>query len=161
MVAFPGSSAGKESSCNAGDPSSISGLGVSAGEEIGSPLQYFWASLVAQTVKNPPAMGKTCVWSLGQEDPLEKGKATHSSILAWRIPWTEEPGRLQSTELQSWTRLRDFHLWLLDNAVLVSKVQQNESATHTHISPPFWTSVPFRSPQCIQQSPLCYTVCTH
>ena len=94
MVAFPGSSAGKESSCNAGDPSSISGLGVSAGEEIGSPLQYFWASLVAQTVKNPPVMGETCVWSLGREDPLEKGKATHSSILAWRIPWTEEPGRL-------------------------------------------------------------------
>ena len=61
------------------------------------------ASLVAQLVKNPPAMGETCVWSLGREDPLEKGKATHSSILAWRIPWTEEPGRLQSMELQSWT----------------------------------------------------------
>ena len=92
MVAFPGSSAGKESSCNAGDPSSISGLGVSAGEEIGSPLQYFWASLVAQTVKNPPAMGKTCVWSLGQEDPLEKEVAIHSSILARVIQWNY-PGR--------------------------------------------------------------------
>ena len=76
MAAFPGNSAGKESSCNTGDPSSISGLGVSAEEEIGYPLQYFWASLVAQMVKNPPAMGETCVWSLGWEDPLEKGKAT-------------------------------------------------------------------------------------
>ena len=54
------------------------------------------ASLVAQMVKYPPAMQETQVQSLGQEDPLEKGKATHSSILVWRIPWTEEPGRLQS-----------------------------------------------------------------
>ena len=54
------------------------------------------ASLVAQMVKNLPAMQKTWVWSLGQEDTLEKGMATHSSILAWRIPWTEGPGRLQS-----------------------------------------------------------------
>ena len=54
------------------------------------------ASLVAQMVKNPPAMRKTWVRSLGLEDTLEKGIATHSSILAWRIPWTEEPGRLQS-----------------------------------------------------------------
>ena len=52
------------------------------------------ASLVAQLVKNMPAMLETWVQSLGWEDPLEKGKATHSSILAWRIPWTEEPGRL-------------------------------------------------------------------
>ena len=47
---------------------------------------------VAHMVKNPPAMQETWVWSLGREDPLEKGMATHSSILAWRIPWTEEPG---------------------------------------------------------------------
>ena len=57
-------------------------------------------SLVAQMVKNLPAMQETQVQSLGQEDPLEKGMATHFSILAWRIPWTEEPGWLQSTELQ-------------------------------------------------------------
>jgi len=56
---------------------------------------------VAQTVKNPPAMQETWGRSLGWEDPLEKGMATHSSILAWRIPWTEEPGRLQSMGLQS------------------------------------------------------------
>ena len=55
-----------------------------------------WASLVAQTVKNLPAMQETQVQSLNWEDPLEKGIATHSSILAWRIPWTEEPGGLQS-----------------------------------------------------------------
>ena len=60
----------------------------------------YGASLVAQMVKNLPAMQETPVQSLGQEDPLEKGKATHSSILAWRIPWTEEPGRLQSMGLQ-------------------------------------------------------------
>ena len=55
-----------------------------------------WASLLAQRVKNLPSMQETQVQSLGWEDPLEKGMATHSSILAWRIPWTEEPGRLQS-----------------------------------------------------------------
>ena len=58
------------------------------------------ASLVAQMVKNPPVMQETWVQSLGQEDPLEKWTATHSSILAWRILWTEEPGRLQSLGLQ-------------------------------------------------------------
>ena len=59
-----------------------------------------WAPLVAQLVKNLPAMWETWVRSLGWEDPLEREKATHSSILAWRIPWTEEPGRLQSMGLQ-------------------------------------------------------------
>ena len=56
---------------------------------------------MAQQVKNLPAMQDMWVWSLGQEDPLEKGKATHSSNLAWRIPWTEEPGRLQSKGSQT------------------------------------------------------------
>ena len=77
-----------KSACNAGDPGSISGLGRSAAEGIGYPLQYSWASLVAQLVKNPPAMRETWVQSLGWEYPLEKGKAIHSSTLAWRIPWT-------------------------------------------------------------------------
>ena len=85
---FPRSSVGKESACNAGNPVSIPVMGISTGEGISYPLQYSWASLVAQLVKNPPAMQKTWVQSLGWEDPLEKGKATHSSILAWRIPWT-------------------------------------------------------------------------
>ena len=61
---------------------------------------YIWASLVTQMVKNPPAMLEMRVQSLGQEDPLKKEMATHSSILAWRIPWTEEPGGLQSMGLQ-------------------------------------------------------------
>ena len=80
-MGFPGSSAGKESACNAGDPGLIPGSGRSAGEGIGYPLQYSWASLVAQMVKNPPAMWETWVQSLSGEDPLEKGKATHSSTL--------------------------------------------------------------------------------
>ena len=66
----------------------IPGLGRSAGEKTGYPLQYSWASLMAQMVKNPPAMWETWVRSLSWEDALEKGKATHSSILAWRTPWT-------------------------------------------------------------------------
>ena len=82
------SSVGKESTCNAGDPGLILRSGRSPGEGLGYPLQYSWASLVAQLVKNSPAMRENWVWSLGWEDPLEKGKATHSSILAWRIPWT-------------------------------------------------------------------------
>ena len=72
----------KKSICNAGDPSLIPGSGRSTGEEMGYPLQCSWASLVAQLVKHLPAMRKTWVRSLGWEDPLEKGKATHSSILA-------------------------------------------------------------------------------
>ena len=62
----------------------------------GNPLQDSWISLVAQTVKCLPAMRETQVQPLGWEDLLEKEMATHSSILAWKIPWTEEPGRLQS-----------------------------------------------------------------
>ena len=73
---FPNSSVCKESICNAVNPGSIPGSGRS------------WASLMAQLVKNPPAVWKTWFRSLGWEDPLEKGKATHPSILAWRIPWT-------------------------------------------------------------------------
>ena len=63
-------------------------LGRSPGDGIGYLLQYSWAPLAAQMVKNPPAMWETWVQSLGWEDPLEKGKVTDSSILAWRIPWT-------------------------------------------------------------------------
>ena len=87
---FPDSSVGKESTCNAGDPSSIPGLGKSAGEGIGYPFQYSWASLVPQLVKNPPEMWEIWVRSLGWEDPLEEGMAIHSSILAWRIPMDRE-----------------------------------------------------------------------
>ena len=81
-LGFSGSSVGKESGCNAGDPGSIPGSGRSTGEGIHYPLQYSWASLVAQLVKNLAAMQETWVLFLCQEGPLEKGKATHS-ILSW------------------------------------------------------------------------------
>jgi len=87
-MGFPGSSAGKESACTAKDPRLIPGSGRSAGEGIGYPLQYSWSSLVARLVKNLPAMWETWVRPLSWEDPLEKGMATHSSVLPWRIPWT-------------------------------------------------------------------------
>ena len=74
---FPGSSAGKESTCSAGDPISIPGSGRFPGKGTGYPLQYSWAFLVAQTIKNPPAVQETWVGSLGWEDPLEEDLATH------------------------------------------------------------------------------------
>ena len=74
--------------------------GISPAERIGYPLQYSWVSLVAQMVKNPPAVWDIWVQPLGWEDPLEEEMATHSGILAWRIPWTEEPGGLLSTGSQ-------------------------------------------------------------
>ena len=135
LEGFPGGSDGKESACNAGDSGLIPGLGRSAGEENGNPLQYFclensldrgaWqatihgvirirhhlvttpshaycgASLVSQMVKNLPAMQETLVQSLGQEDPLEQRMDTHSSILAWRIPWTWKSHGLQSIGSQT------------------------------------------------------------
>ena len=82
------SSVGKESIFNAGNSGSIPGSGRSTGEGIDYPLQYSWTSLVAQLEKNTLAMWETWVRSLGWEDTLEKRTATHSSILAWRIPWT-------------------------------------------------------------------------
>ena len=82
----------------------LSSSGSSTGESVSCPSWRLevnrGASVVAQMVKNLPAMQEAWVQSLGQEDPLEKGMATHSSILAWRIPKTEKPGRLQSLGLQ-------------------------------------------------------------
>ena len=89
---FPHSSVCKEFTHNAGDPGSIPGLGRSSGEGLGYPLQYSWASLVAQTVKNLPAMQETWIQFLGWEDPPEEDGATHSSILAWRIPMDRSAG---------------------------------------------------------------------
>ena len=99
------------------------------------------ASLVAQMVRSPPAMQETWVWSLSQEDPLEKEMATHSTILAWEIPWTEEPDTLQSmgsqksqTGLSNWTRFKvryksepECKLWTL--------VNNNVSIWLTHCTP--------------------------
>ena len=102
-------SAGKEFTCDTGDLSLIFGLGRSPGGEIGYPLQYSWSSLVTQTVKNLSAVQETWVPSLGWEDLLKKKMATHSCILAWKVPWTEEPGRLVHGVTKGWTRLRNFH----------------------------------------------------
>ena len=103
QLGFPDSSVGKESACNAGDPCLIPELGRYAGEGIGYPLLYSWALLVAHLGKNPPAMQEAWVWLLGWEDSLEKGKATHSSILAWRIPW----GHKESDETE-WVLLSHY-----------------------------------------------------
>ena len=86
LPGFPDSSAGKESTYKAGDPGLIPGSGRFPREGISFLLQYSWTSLVAQTVKNPPAMRETWVPSLSWEDPLEEGVATHSNSLAWTIP---------------------------------------------------------------------------
>ena len=122
---LPGGSDGKASAYNAGDTGSIPGSGRSPGEGNGNPLQYscppqkrglkeiFCSSLVASRLKHLPGMWETRVQSLGWEDPLEKEMATHSSTLAWRITWREEPGRLQSM----WSQ-RVGHDWV----------------THTHTS---------------------------
>ena len=104
---FPDSSVGKVSTCNAGDPSSIPESGSFTVEGLGCPLQYSWAFLVAQMVKNVPEMQKTQVQSLKGEDPLGKGMATHSSILAMEDPmdrggwWATVHG-----VAESWTRLK-------------------------------------------------------
>ena len=111
--------------------------GSSPGKGIGYPLQYSWASLVAQLVKNVPAMWENWVQSLGWEDPLEEGMATHSSILAWRIPWTEEPVRIQSTGSQSQMPLNvyllRFQLLNLPSPCYVFKVQHKDSMVETSI----------------------------
>ena len=113
---FPRSSAGKESACKAGDPGSILGSGRSPGEGIGYQLQYSWASVVAQMVKDPSAMRETWVPSLDGEDPLEASMATHSNILARRIHGQRSPWG--SKELDTTERL--------------SPAQDTNGLVHTH-----------------------------
>ena len=95
-LSFPGSSAGKESACNAGDPGSVPGLGRSPGEWIGCPFPYSLASLLAQSIQNLPTFQETWVRSLGWEHPLEEGWQPTPVYLPGEFPWTEEPSRLQS-----------------------------------------------------------------
>ena len=135
FLGLPCGSAGKDSVCSAGDLGLILGLGRSPGEGKGYPLQYSglknsmdytssWGhkeldtteqlkkkrkKKVAQTVKNPITMREIWVQTLGWENPLEKGMATNSSILAWRIPWTEEPGRLWSQRVAHNWGTNTFH----------------------------------------------------
>ena len=107
---------------------------------------YFTTSLVAQMVKRLPTMRETWVQSLGREDLLQKEMTTHSSILAWKIPWMEEPGGLQSMGSQ-----RVGHDWattltqLLYSTVVVFAIHAHESATGVHVSPS-WTPLPPPSP---------------
>ena len=107
--------------CNAEDPNLIPGLGRSSAEWIGCPLQYSWASLMAQQVKKPPSMWETWVWFLDWKDPLEKGKATRSSILAWRIPWTvcnsvrslkSMGSKINTTKWLTFTSFSTFNSWM-------------------------------------------------
>ena len=91
--------------CSAGDPSSIPGSGRSAGEGIGYPLQYSWVSLVPQLVKNLLAMWETWVWSLGWEDPLEKGKATHSVFWPGEFHGLYSPWGQKESDMTEWLSL--------------------------------------------------------
>ena len=104
-VTFPDSSVGGEFACNAGDPGWTPGSERSPGEGIDYPLQYSWASLVAQLVKNQPAMRETWVQSLGWEDPLEKGTTTHSSNSGLE----NSMDCIAHEVAKSQTRLSDFH----------------------------------------------------
>ena len=124
---LPQSSVGKESTCNAGDPSSIPGSGRSPGEGLGYPLQYSWTSVVAQLVKNPPAMWETWVRSLSWEDPLEKGTATYSSILAWRIPWTVQSMGSQRVG-HDWATFISLHFPLIKISVVIMRLTLIESS---------------------------------
>ena len=122
-MCFPCSSAGKKSACNAGDPSSTPGSRRSPGEGIGYPFQYSWASLVAQTVKNLLVMRETWVQSMGWEDPLVEGRATHSSILAWGI--LMDRGTWQATVhgvSRSLTQLSDYSTALNISVQSLSRV---------------------------------------
>ena len=140
---FPHSSVGKESTCNAGDPGSIPGLGRSAGEGIGYPLQYSRASLVAQLVNNPHAVWETWVLSLGWEHPLEKGKATHSSILAWRIPWTIQSMGSQRVR-HNWVTFTHSHNTYLGDG-------RGVGGCGIHLSPQIHQEYTFRQ-KCLQNT---------
>ena len=133
FLGFPDSSVGKESACNAEDPGSIPGLRRSAGEGKVYTLQYSWTSLVAQLVKNPPAMQETRVPSLGWEDPLEKGKAAHSSILAWS-PWNSIDCIVHGVT-KSWARLIHFHFqWIASHDFSALFHLALSSSTHIQTS---------------------------
>ena len=116
IMGFPGNSAGKENS-NSGDPGSIPGLGRSPEEGTGYPLQHSWASLVTQMVKNPPVVPETWVWSLDWEDPLEEGMATHSSILAWRIP--THRGAWSQVGYSPWGEKESRHDWATKHIIIL------------------------------------------
>ena len=132
-MGFPCGPAGKESAYNVGELGSIPGLGRYPGEGIGYPLQYSWLSLVAQMVKNLPAMQETWIQSLAWTDPLEECMATHSSILAWRIPidrgawWPSVHGVPKSW---TWLSNQHFHFYFTFHILYFSVFNLNIQVSH-------------------------------
>ena len=124
---FPSSSAGKESTCDAGDPGLIPVSGRSPREGTGYPLPYSWASLVAQMIKNLPAMRETWVQSLVGKFPWRRAWQPTLLFFPGKSPWTEEPGRLPSMELQrvghDWVTKHTTHI--LPQTLLPSKLPHN------------------------------------
>ena len=104
----------------------------------GYHVPFYWASLVAQMEKDLLEMWETQVWSLGWEDPLEEGIATHSSILAWRIPWTEEPGGLQSMGSQ-----RLGHNWVTKHTYIFYSLECWSSENLCDLCPVFFYALTF------------------
>ena len=119
ILGFHGNSAGKESACSAGDPGSIPGSGRSPGEKICCSLQYSWASLEAQMVKNLPAMWETWIQSLVWE---EEGMATHPSILAWRIPMDRGAWRVAVHGVRKTERLSTAHICIHHTLFIYSSI---------------------------------------
>ena len=140
-MGFPRGSDSKESACNAGDLGSIPGWGRSPGEENGNPLQDYSWGFPCSSVDKTSACNAGDLGSISGEDPLEKERPTHSSTLAWRTPWIEEPGALQSIGTQkSQTRLRDsqFQLVTFYFPMVTLKVGNkdiSQAAVHTRAPP--------------------------
>ena len=139
FLGFPGGSGGNESACNVGDLGLIPELGRSPWEGKGYTLQFSWASLVAQLVKNPPAVQETWVQSLGWEDPLEEGMATHSTILAWRIPmergtcWTTVHGVTKSWNITEWLSTAEHEIISFNHILQVNWAQRKIIGLRSHI----------------------------
>ena len=150
-MGFPGHSDGEESACNVEDLGSTPGLGTSPGEGIGYPLQYSWASLVVQMVKSLPAVWEAWVRPLGWEDPLEKGKVIHSSILTWRI--SMDKGAWWATV----HRVEKSRTWLTKH----STAQQTQVEEHLPLGkhhfpkPRFWKQI-----TCVWTLALSLSMCT-
>ena len=113
-----------------------------------------WTSLVAQRLKCLPPMWETRVWSLGRDNPLEKEMVTHSSILAWRIPWTEKPGRLQSTGSQrvghNWVTSLHLEIWVPINTTGIFSMYYLSSVTHSSFT--FWNKATFTTEKHIRRT---------
>ena len=143
---FPGSSAGKESAYKAGAPVVIPGSGRSPEEGIGCPLQYSWASLLTQTVSNLLAMWEVWVQTLGMEDHLKKGMTVNSSILTWRIQWTEEPIGLRSWGHKELDRTEQLTLSFL----LLTEWKQEKFWWNSHMNHEREAIIPLLERECFR-----------